>query len=99
MGRRFLIGAATALVVLLLGLRLESRLPDAAGPGEETVTVHGLCVYRRGIQRADAGEHSPWPALLAAAGAIVAGSVLAGAMVATFGRRPGRQNSDDRVGP
>jgi hypothetical protein len=80
MGRRFLVGAATAVVILMLGLRKESRMPDQAGPGEEAVAFHGFCVYRREISRAEAERLSPYPALLAAGRTVAAGAVVAGGL-------------------
>ena len=86
MGRRFLIGAAIAIAVLALGLQLESRMPDQAGPGEETVAFHGFCVFRQEIKPADAEQHSPYPALAVAGGVIAAAAIVAGTLVMLLGR-------------
>jgi hypothetical protein len=85
MGRRFLVGAAIALAIMALGLRMESRMPDAACDGEETVTFYDVCVYRQSISRADAAQHSPYPALAVAMGVIAVVSVAAGGLGMLFG--------------
>lgn len=88
MGRHFLQGFAVTLVLLLIGLRLEARFPDAAGPGEESVSFHGVCVYRRPIVRVE--PNSGRQALLVAIGVVILGSAAGGglALVVSLLRKP-----------
>lgn len=84
MGRQFLVGAAVTLVFLLFGLRLEARMPDQAGPGEEIVEFHGLRVYEAKIP--SAVDHSPIRALAVVYGVIAAGMMVGGAGAVLLGR-------------
>lgn len=63
MGRQFLVGFATTLLLVALGTRINFRGPDQAGPGEETVSIHGIRIFHREIDRDMMKNLSAIPAL------------------------------------
>ena len=91
--------AATAFILLLLGIRIESRLPDRQRNGEAIAAVHGLVVYRSEIKPAEVPTRSPWPELIAGFGTVLGGAALAGLLawvafrMQPFPRRPQPQTS------
>jgi len=95
MGRQFLVGAAVTMVFMIFGLRMEARMPDQAGPGEEIVEFHGLRVYEAKIP--SAVEHSPIRALAVVYGVIAAGMIVGGAGAVLLGRLGKRAESEPRA--
>lgn len=86
MGRKFLTRALLAFLLLPFALRLESRLPDSAGPGEESVALFGMGIYRKQITRADVGRHSSIPALLVSGAVLTVGALIGGGLAVVIHR-------------
>ncbi len=69
---------ATALILLVFGLRMEMRMPDQNGPGEEFVEIHGIRIFHRPIDRPEVVKQAPYSAIVTAVTVIGLGSVAAG---------------------
>lgn len=86
MGRQFLVGFATTLLLVALGARIDFRGPDQAGPGEETVSIHGIRIFHREIDRDMMKNLSAIPALSTLVVTTVLLSTLGGCIAIFAGR-------------
>lgn len=69
---------------MTLGVRIDSRMPDEAGPGEEKVAIHGVTIFHREIDKDLAKTFSPVPALATMAITVTLLSVLGGSVAVFF---------------
>jgi len=86
--RRFLVGVSIGLLLMIVGLSIETRFPDRNGVGgHDKVSIYGVPILNRVITLANAPTHSPWPVIGAMVVGVGLGSVACGLAYHCFGGR------------